>query len=37
MELMSLMLLFTPLFSKQVWESAVVLMVGAILAPGNGQ
>jgi hypothetical protein len=35
MELMSLMLLFTPLFSKQVWESAVVLVVGAILAPGE--
>lgn len=33
MELMSVMLLFAPLFSKSVWESAVVLVVGAILAP----
>jgi hypothetical protein len=35
MELMSLMLLFAPLLSKRVWESAVVLMFGAILAPGK--
>lgn len=35
MELMSVMLLFAPLFSKSVWESAVVLVVGAILAPGK--
>lgn len=32
---MSLMLLFAPLFSKSVWESAVVLVIGAILAPGK--
>lgn len=35
MELMSLMLLFSPLFSKSVWKSAVVLVIGAILAPGK--
>ena len=32
---MSVMLLFAPLFSKSVWESAVVLVIGAILAPGK--
>ena len=35
MELMSIMLLFAPLFSKSVWELAVVLVVGAILALGK--
>src|SRR5436190_854073 len=26
---------FAPLFSKRVWEHAVVLVVGALLAPGK--
>lgn len=32
-EFMSLLLTFASLFSKPVWESALVLLVGAILAP----
>lgn len=35
MELLSLMLRFAPLFSRSVWESAVILVIGAILAPGK--
>lgn len=34
-EFLPLILTFAPLFSKRVWESAVVLLVGAILAPGK--
>ncbi len=34
-DFLPLILMFAPLFSKQVWESAVVLLVGAILAPGK--
>ena len=30
-----LMLAFAPLFSQPVWKSAMVLLVGAILAPGK--
>lgn len=30
-----LILTFGPPFSKPVWESAIVLLVGAILAPGK--
>ncbi|MGJ3251482.1 MAG: hypothetical protein ACFE0J_10170 [Elainellaceae cyanobacterium] len=30
-----LMLLFSPLFSRPVWHSAMVLVSGAILAPGK--
>jgi len=33
-EFLPLILMFA-LFSKRVWESAVVLLVGAILAPGK--
>lgn len=34
-EFLSLILVFAPLFSQPVWESAMVLLVGAILAPGK--
>ena len=34
-DLLSLMLPFAVLFSKQVWQSVLVLVVGAILAPGK--
>ncbi len=34
-EFLSLMLTFAPLFSKRVWHSVLVLVVGAILAPGK--
>jgi len=34
-EFLALILTFAPLFSKPVWESALVLLVGAILAPGK--
>jgi hypothetical protein len=34
-EFAPLILMFAPLFSKRVWEGAVVLLVGAILAPGE--
>ncbi len=34
-ELLPMILMFAPLFSKPVWESAIVLLVGAILAPGK--
>lgn len=34
-EFLPLILIFAPLFSKPVWESAIVLLVGAILAPGK--
>jgi hypothetical protein len=34
-ELIPWILAFAPLFSKPVWESALVLLVGAILAPGK--
>ena len=34
-ELLSLMLLFAPLFSKRIWHRVLVLVVGAILAPGR--
>lgn len=34
-ELMSWIVVFAPLFSKSVWESALVLLVGAIVAPGK--
>lgn len=34
-DLMPLIVTFTTLFSKPVWESALVLLVGAILAPGK--
>jgi hypothetical protein len=34
-EFLPLILMFAPLFSKPVWESAIVLLVGAILAPGK--
>jgi hypothetical protein len=32
---MSWVLVFAPLFSKLAWESALVLLVGAIVAPGK--
>jgi hypothetical protein len=32
-EFLPLILTFAPLFSKPVWESAIVLLVGGILAP----
>ncbi|MEM1309268.1 MAG: transposase [Cyanobacteria bacterium P01_H01_bin.153] len=35
MDLTKLMLLFCPLFSASVWRAAVVLVEGAILAPGK--
>jgi DDE superfamily endonuclease len=34
-ELLPLIVVFAPLFSKPVWEHAQVLLVGAILAPGR--
>lgn len=34
-ELIPWALVFAPLFSKPVWESAIVLLVGAIVAPGK--
>jgi len=34
-EFLSSILTFAPLFSKPVWESAIVLLVGAILVPGK--
>lgn len=34
-EFLPLILTFAPLFSKPVWQSAVVLLVGAIVAPGK--
>jgi DDE superfamily endonuclease len=34
-EFLPIILAFAPLFSKPVWESALVLLVGAILAPGK--
>jgi hypothetical protein len=34
-EFLSLMLLFAPLFSKRIWQRILVLVVGAILAPGK--
>ena len=34
-ELMPWIVAFAPLFSKPVWESALVLLVGAIVAPGK--
>jgi len=34
-ELIPWILAFAPLFSKPVWESALVLLVGAIVAPGK--
>ena len=35
MEILSVLSLFAPLFSHRVWDSAMVLLVGAILAPGK--
>lgn len=34
-ELIPWILVFAPLFSKPVWQSALVLLVGAIVAPGK--
>jgi hypothetical protein len=34
-ELLSLIIVFQPLFSKPVWQHAQVLLAGAILAIGN--
>ena len=34
-EFLPLILTFAPLFFKPVWKSAVVLLVGAIIAPGK--
>jgi hypothetical protein len=34
-EFLPLILTFAPLFSKPVWESVLVLLVGAIVAPGK--
>lgn len=34
-DLIPWILAFAPLFSKPVWESAIVLLVGAIVAPGK--
>jgi hypothetical protein len=34
-EFLSMMLLFAPLFSKRIWQTVLVLVVGAILAPGK--
>lgn len=31
----ALLMVFAPLFSKRVWQSAQVLLIGAILAPGK--
>lgn len=35
MEILSVLSLFAPLFSHRVWDSAMVLLIGAILAPGK--
>lgn len=35
MEILSVLWLFAPLFRKSVWKSAVILIIGAILAPGK--
>ncbi|WP_198011370.1 hypothetical protein [Synechococcus sp. PCC 7335] len=35
MEILSVLSLFAPLFSHRVWDSAIVLLVDAILAPGK--
>ncbi|NEQ53101.1 MAG: transposase [Leptolyngbya sp. SIO3F4] len=35
MEIVSVLGLFAPLFSHRVWDSAMVLFIGAILAPGK--
>ena len=35
MEIFNVLSLFAPLFSHRVWDSAKVLLVGAILAPGK--
>lgn len=35
MEILSVLRLFAPLFSSRVWPSALVLSIGAILAPGK--
>jgi hypothetical protein len=34
-ELLSLIVVFAPLFTKPVWEHVKVLVLGAILAPGK--
>jgi len=34
-EFLPLILTFAPLFSRPVWESALVLLVGAIVTPGK--
>lgn len=34
-ELLPLIVVFAPLFSKRVWEHAQTLLVGAVLAPGK--
>ena len=34
-ELMPWIVAFAPLFSKPVWQSAIVLLVGAFVAPGQ--
>lgn len=35
MEILDALQCFAPMFSKQVWETALWLMIGAILAPGK--
>jgi hypothetical protein len=35
-ELLNLIVVFEPLFSKSVWETAKVLLLGALLRPGKG-
>lgn len=35
MEFMSLMVAFAPLFSQRVWPRALILLIGAVLAPGK--
>jgi len=34
-EFVTVIMAFAPLFSKRVWQSAQVLLVGAILTPGR--
>jgi hypothetical protein len=34
-ELLPWIVVFAPLFSQPVWQSALVLLAGAILAPGK--
>lgn len=34
-DLLSLIVIFEPLFSKSVWETAKILMLGALLTPGK--